>query len=195
VPDVSGEKRDLVSQLRAVIRAKDEQLASLTASLEAAVSRLQSAAREAREARERERRLEPRVAELERRLSMDSSDSGTPSSREGIGAKAERKAREKKGRGQLAVDTPVSPSRVVPGHFQDQRPHGRRGPGPSRTAARIRPAPPDEAGVPAQQGPRRDDQAQLTQVATGQQPGSADRTARSAQDRHGAWTWRCSTAT
>jgi transposase len=98
VPDVSGEKRDLVSQLRAVIRAKDEQLASLTASLETAVSRLQSAAREAREARERERRLELRVAELERRLSMDSSDSGTPSSREGIGAKAERKAREKKGR-------------------------------------------------------------------------------------------------
>jgi hypothetical protein len=98
VPDVSGEKRDLVSQLRAVIRAKDEQLASLTASLETAVSRLQSAAREAREARDRERRLELRVAELERRLSMDSSDSGTPSSKEGIGAKAARKAREKKDR-------------------------------------------------------------------------------------------------
>ena len=35
---------------------------------------------------------------MERRLSMDSSDSGTPSSREGIGAKAARKAREKKER-------------------------------------------------------------------------------------------------
>jgi hypothetical protein len=98
VPDVPGEKRDLVSQLRAVIRAKDEQLASLTATLETAVSRLQAAAREAREARDRERRLELRVAELERRLSMDSSDSGAPSSKEGIGAKAARKAREKKGR-------------------------------------------------------------------------------------------------
>ena len=31
--------------------------------------------------------------------------------------------------------------------------------------------PPDQIGVPAQQGPRRDDQAQLTQIAPGQQPG------------------------
>jgi hypothetical protein len=73
--------------------------------------------------------------------------------------------------GQLTVDAPVPPGRVVPGHLQDQRPHGRRGPGPSRTAARIRPVPPDQIGVPAQQGPRRDDQAQLTQIAPGQQPG------------------------
>jgi len=48
--------------------------------------------------REVARRLELRLAELERRLSMDSSDSGTPSSKEGIGAKAARKAREKKER-------------------------------------------------------------------------------------------------
>ena len=34
-----------------------------------------------------------RVAELERRLRMDSTDSGTPSSRERIGAKEARRAR------------------------------------------------------------------------------------------------------
>jgi hypothetical protein len=31
--------------------------------------------------------------------------------------------------------------------------------------------PPDEVGVPAQQGPRRDDQAQLAELATRKQPG------------------------
>ena len=45
-------------------------------------------------ARERERRLELRLAELERRLSMDSTDSGTPASKERIGAKEARKARQ-----------------------------------------------------------------------------------------------------
>jgi transposase len=83
VPDESGQQ-PLVQRLRAVIAAKDEQIAVLGAQVEAVL--------------ERERRLELRVAELERRLSMDSSDSGTPSSKEGIGAKAARKAREKKAR-------------------------------------------------------------------------------------------------
>ena len=69
-----------MSRLRAVIGAKDEQIAALGASLEAS--------------QERERRLELRVAELERRLSMDSSDSGTPSSKERIGAKEARRARQ-----------------------------------------------------------------------------------------------------
>ena len=40
------------------------------------------------------RRLELRLAELERRLEMDSSDSGTPSSKERIGAKEARRARQ-----------------------------------------------------------------------------------------------------
>jgi transposase len=44
--------------------------------------------------RARERRLELRVAELQRRLSMDSTDSGTPSSKERIGAKETRRARQ-----------------------------------------------------------------------------------------------------
>jgi hypothetical protein len=37
--------------------------------------------------------------------------------------------------------------------------------------ARVRPAPPDQAGVPAQQGARGDDQAQLAEMAARQQPG------------------------
>ena len=41
---------------------------------------------------DRERRLELRIAELERRLGMDSSNSGTPGSKEPIGAKERRKA-------------------------------------------------------------------------------------------------------
>jgi transposase len=75
------------AQLRTVIEAKDGQVAVLQAQVEAVLSRLEAAA-------ERERRLELRVAELERRLSMDSSDSGTPSSKERIGAKEARRARQ-----------------------------------------------------------------------------------------------------
>ena len=44
--------------------------------------------------RELRRRLELRLAELERRLSMGSDDSGTPSSKERIGAKEARRARQ-----------------------------------------------------------------------------------------------------
>jgi hypothetical protein len=79
-PGAAGEQGDLVSRLRAVIGAKDEQIAVLTAGLEASL--------------ERERRLELRLTELERRLSMDSSDSGTPSSKERIGAREARRARQ-----------------------------------------------------------------------------------------------------
>jgi transposase len=86
-PGTGGEQGDLVAGLRAVIGAKDEQIAALTASLEAALAALEGE-------RELRRRLELRVAELERRLSMDSTDSGTPSSRERIGAKEARKARQ-----------------------------------------------------------------------------------------------------
>ena len=79
-PGAGGEQGDLVSRLRAVIGAKDEQISVLAAALEASL--------------ERERRLELRLAEVERRLSMDSSDSGTPSSKERIGAKEARRARQ-----------------------------------------------------------------------------------------------------
>jgi hypothetical protein len=43
----AGEQGDLVSRLRAVIGAKDEQIAELTASLEAALATLGAAAAEA----------------------------------------------------------------------------------------------------------------------------------------------------
>ena len=53
-----------------------------------------AAARAARwaAARERERRLKLRLAELERRLRIDSTDSGTPSSKQRIEAKETRRA-------------------------------------------------------------------------------------------------------
>jgi Transposase IS66 family len=79
-PGAAGGQGDLVSRLRTVIGAKDEQIAALTAGLEASLGR--------------ERRLELRLAEVERRLSMDSTDSGTPSSKERIGAKEARRARQ-----------------------------------------------------------------------------------------------------
>jgi hypothetical protein len=82
-----SEQGDLVSRLRAVIAARDEQIAVLKAGLDAALARLEASA-------ERERRLELRLAELERRLSMDSSDPGTPSSKERIGGKEARRARQ-----------------------------------------------------------------------------------------------------
>lgn len=86
MPDVVAELRAANEQLREVIAAKDEQIASLTTIAESALAALET---------EREhRRQELRIAELERRLNMDSDDSGTPSSKEGIAAKAARKARQ-----------------------------------------------------------------------------------------------------
>jgi hypothetical protein len=63
VPDDAAGLRAANARLRAVVEAKDGQVAMLTAALEAAL--------------ERERRLELRLAEVERRLGMDSTDSGT----------------------------------------------------------------------------------------------------------------------
>ena len=80
LPDVTAEQRELLSRLRAVVEAKDAENAVLRLELDAE--------------RELRRRLELRLAELERRLSMDSTDSGTPSSRERIGAKEARRARQ-----------------------------------------------------------------------------------------------------
>src|SRR5947207_8367606 len=82
-PGPSGEitgQRELLSRVQAVVQAKDAENAVLRRELDAE--------------RELRRRLELRVAELERRLGMDSTDSGTPSSKERIGAKEARKARQ-----------------------------------------------------------------------------------------------------
>ena len=80
LPDVTAVQRELLSRLRAVVEAKDAENAVLRRELDAE--------------RVLRRRLELRLAELERRLSMDSTDSGTPSSRERIGAKEARRARQ-----------------------------------------------------------------------------------------------------
>jgi hypothetical protein len=79
-PDDAAGLRAANARLRAVAEAKDAEIAVLRAGLDGA--------------RERERRLELRLAELERRLGMDSTDSGTPSSKERIGAREARRARQ-----------------------------------------------------------------------------------------------------
>jgi hypothetical protein len=81
-PAGAGGQRELLARLRAVAEAKDAENALLRAELDAAL--------------ERYRRLELRVAELERRLGQDSTDSGTPTSKESIGARERRKAERRK---------------------------------------------------------------------------------------------------
>jgi len=81
----SGVPRDLVARLRAVIEAKDAENTALRTGLAGLRGELEAE-------RELRRRLELRVAELERRLGMDSSNSGTPTSRESVEAKERRKA-------------------------------------------------------------------------------------------------------
>jgi transposase len=76
VPDDAAGLRAANARLRAVVEAKDEQVAMPTTALE------------------RERRLGLRLAEVERRLGMDSTDSGTPSSKERIGVTEARRARQ-----------------------------------------------------------------------------------------------------
>jgi len=81
--EIAGQ-RELLSRLRAVVEAKEAENAVPRAELDAE--------------RELRRRLELRLAELERRLPVDSSDSGTPSPEEQAGAKQARRAREQSGR-------------------------------------------------------------------------------------------------
>ena len=54
----------------------------------------------------------------------------------------------------------------------------------------MRPPSPDQVSMPAQQGPRLDDQAQLTESTTGQQPGqpSQDRPVSPGQPRCSSMT-------
>jgi transposase len=80
VPGVVAGLRAANTRLRELLAERDAEVAVLAAGLEASL--------------ERERRLELRLAEVERRLSMDSTDSGTPSSKERIGANEARRARQ-----------------------------------------------------------------------------------------------------
>ena len=76
--DAIAEQRELLARLRAVVEAKDAENAVLRRELDAE--------------RELRRRLELRLAELERRLRMDSTDSGTPTSKEPVGVRERRRA-------------------------------------------------------------------------------------------------------
>ena len=80
VPDDAAGLRAANARLRAVVEARAAEIDVLRAELDAE--------------RELRRRLELRLAELERRLGMDSTDSGTPTSKERIGAKEARRARQ-----------------------------------------------------------------------------------------------------
>jgi transposase len=80
VPDDVAGLRAANAGLRAVVEAKDAEIAVLRAERDADCEVI--------------RRLGLRLDELERRLGMDSTDSGTPSSRERIGAKEARRARQ-----------------------------------------------------------------------------------------------------
>lgn len=73
------------SRLRAVAEAKDTEIAALRAALEAGQARQAGVIR----------RLELRVAELERRAGMDSGNSSVPSSKDSLAAKARRKAAQR----------------------------------------------------------------------------------------------------
>ena len=84
LPEDGGERRELLAGLRAVIEAKDTEIAVLGAELAAE--------------RELRRRLELKVAELERRLGSDSTTSGTAPSKDPIAARERRKAERKKER-------------------------------------------------------------------------------------------------
>src|SRR5690348_12714875 len=75
-------QRELLARPRAVVEAKDAEVAMLRAELTAE--------------RELRRRMELRIAELERRLGQDSTISGTPTSKEPIAAKERRTAERKR---------------------------------------------------------------------------------------------------
>jgi transposase len=84
LPGDAGAQRELLARLRDVVEAKDTENAVLRAELEAE--------------RELRRRLELKVAELERRLGSDSTTSGTPPSKDTIAARERRKAERKRER-------------------------------------------------------------------------------------------------
>ena len=94
-PAGSGDQRALITRLRAVIEAKDTEIAVLRGELEVS--------------REQFWRLELRVAELGRRLGQDSTTPGTPPSKDPIAARERRKAgraKEKETAAVLRAGTP-----------------------------------------------------------------------------------------
>jgi hypothetical protein len=75
------------------------------------------------------------------------------------------------GRGEDCIECRSELAVAIPDQELDAvRPYRLRGPGPTRNAARVGPAPPDRVSMPAQQT-RGDDQRQLAEIASGQEPG------------------------
>jgi hypothetical protein len=134
LPGGAGEQRELLARLRAVVEARDAENAVLRAELAAAL--------------DRERRLGLRLAELERRLGMDSSNSGTPTSKEPIGAKERRKTKrgnrqasererckDRKRGGSRGIRAPACPGTPTPVSARPPiRRRSARGAGPPWTA-------------------------------------------------------------
>lgn len=91
---MSGEpaSQSVEARLRAVVASLTERLDAALAALEAERGRLQGL----------------RIAELERRLNSDTSDSGTPSSKESIGAKAARATPRHQGLDRSGSDIPAT---------------------------------------------------------------------------------------
>ena len=96
------------------------------------------------------RRLELRIAELERRLGMDSSDSGTPSWKERTGAKEARRARRQESERERRKDRSRGGQ---PGH-PGQGPAAGPGPGPAEGRGAAGAVPPLQGG-PGGRGWRR----------------------------------------
>lgn len=92
LPAGAGERRELVARLRAVIEARDTENAVLRGELTALRESFWVLRAELETVVERERLLGLKVAGLERRLGQDSTSSGTPGSKEGIGARERREA-------------------------------------------------------------------------------------------------------
>jgi hypothetical protein len=96
LPAGAGEQHELIARLRAVIEAKDTENAALRTELGVLRESFTALRGELDAVLERERLLGLKVAELERRLGQDSTNSGTPGSKEGIGARERRKAERRK---------------------------------------------------------------------------------------------------
>ena len=126
-PGAAGERqRELLARLRAVVEAKDAEIGVLRRELDAE--------------RELRRRLELRLAELERRLGMDSSDSGMPSSKERIGAKEARRARRQESERERRKDRRRGgqPGHPGKGLERDPDPGGRKDADPPAECRRCR---------------------------------------------------------
>ena len=110
-PGVAGKQQgDLMLRLRSAVEAKDAENAALRAGLETVLARLDAALAEAAAEREQRRRLELKVAELERRLGMASTDSGRRARRSGSGRKRRGgRGRNRSGSGGKTAGGAVSP--------------------------------------------------------------------------------------